>query len=90
MASFLVNQIKQPLTEQLDKAKVAAPALVDTTTAKASKAVTESSTDAIALFTRVYVDLAARLATWLPTTKPAVMAKIDAAVAWAKAKIKAL
>lgn len=90
MASFLVNQIKPPLNEVLDKTKAAAPAFVETTLKKAETAVNESVADASALFARIYADLAGRLAAWLPTTKPAVAGKIDALIAKAKAAVKAL
>lgn len=90
MASFLVNAVKPTLTEALDKTKVSAPAFIDTTITKATAAINESVADANALFARVYADLAGRLAAWLPTTKPALTAKVDAFIVWAKAKIKAL
>lgn len=90
MASFLVNQIKPSLNEALDKAKAAAPALIETTLKKAETAVNGSVADANALFARLYADLAGRLGAWLPTTKPNVTTKVDGFIVWAKAKVKAL
>lgn len=90
MGSCLINSIKPSIIESLDKAKVSAPKAIDAGLTSATKVVAESVTDATALFNRLYADAAARLATWIPTMKPALTGRVNAVIVWAKAKVKAL
>lgn len=89
-SNFLLNAVKGPLKDTIDKARVGAPAAIDKALAAASATVAGSTAKATAGFANVYADLSARTAAWLPTTKAQLTAAADKLAVWTKTQIEKL
>lgn len=86
-SNFLLNAVKGPLKDTIDKARTGAPAAIDKALASASAAVAGSTAKATAGFANVYADLSAKTAAWLPTTKAQLSASADKFAVWLKGQV---
>lgn len=82
--SVIGNFIGGPLKDNLDKALKAAPAQIDRTLAEAGTALTGSVAKATALFANIYTSATAKIAGWLPSLKPWLLAKTTDLITKAK------
>jgi hypothetical protein len=90
MANLLINAVKPSLNEQITKSRKAMPAAIAATIAQVTTWLPASVDKATAAFRTVYNDVQARIATWLPTTQPWLLATGNKALTWAKTKVDAL
>lgn len=82
--SLIGNLIGGPVNDALNKALKAAPAQIDKTLAETGTALTGSVAKATALFANIYTSATAKIAGWLPSLKPWLLAKTTDLIAKAK------
>lgn len=89
-SNLLIRSIKPSLLEGVDQAKASVPGLVDSGVAKIVPAITDSVGAVTAQFQRVYADTASRIAVWIPTKAPGVVAGANTVLLAVRKKIEAL
>lgn len=89
-SNFLLNAVKGPLKDTIERARLGAPTAIDKALASAASAVAGSTAKATSSFANVYADVSKRTAAWLPTTRAQLAVAADKAAVWAKAQVEKL